>query len=335
MFVPFVSMSETPAPSNGAPVAGSITPTPNPAAEGLLRQADSMAEKLAESQKQLKALESRLAEEEKQRKEKEALLAVHAENYRKLQLPKAEAVIKHLEEKMAAEGRTLDEKTKEMYRNTFANPQHEQHAERMFTEFQHDVKVAASRKAQDEKMAALEAEQKRLQEALNKATQTLSAGLSSRATYVDALAAANPGPETVNVAASAGGRPALPPGHVMTALPHAAELPFLKEAGVSGTFSITASNALTGEPELRAMQTSVLAARGHGLLINPDTKNENFPNSMRNVHPALFGWLMNSSGLVDANVDHLTHVTDSKLFPNQEQRVDGGFAGITAAPIAK
>jgi hypothetical protein len=117
----------------------------------------------------------------------------------------------------------------------------------------------------------------------------------------------------------------------MVQAPSVPELPFLKEAGISGGFSVTASNALTGEPELRAMQSYVPVAASHGLMFDSQTKEMNFPYSMRHVHPALFGWLTGPSGLVNADVSHLTHVTDSKMFRNEEQRVDTGFSSLVTA----
>jgi DNA-binding transcriptional MerR regulator len=321
-----------PAAAAAAPAGGqSITPNANPSAEGLLRQADSLTEKLMETQKRLQAAEAKAAQEAEERRRAEVRWNEYSTNYAKLNQPRGEAYVKHMEEK----GVPLDDATKQMYLATFTKPEHEVHANRFWTEMQQDLKVAASRKAQDEKLAAMEAEQKRLQDALNKATQTMSNGL--RANYADALAAATPGPETtsVNVAASAGGRPALPPGHVFVQPPSAPELSFLREAGISGGFSVTASNATTGEPELRAMKSSVPVAASHGLMFDPESKEMNFPYSMRHVHPALFGWLAGSSGLVHADVSHLTHVTDSKIFRNEEQRVDGGFAGVTTAPVNK
>lgn len=318
---------------SSVPAGGqSITPQANPSAEGLLRQADSLTEKLMETQKQLQAAQAKAAQEAEERRKSEERWNQYSTNYAKLNAPRAEAYLKHLEEK----GITLDEATKAMYVGTFTKPEHENHADRFWKEMQADIKVAASRKAQDEKLAAMEAEQKRLQEALNNATNSINKGL--RSNYVDALAAATPGPEasTLSVAASGANRTSsLAPGHVMVQAPSVPELPFLKEAGISGGFSVTASNAMTGEPELRAMKSSVLAAPSHGLMFDSSTKQPNFEYSMRHVHPALFGWLTNESGLIHADVSHLTHVTDSKMFRNEEQRVDTGFSSITTAPVNK
>ena len=345
--MPFSMADQTaaaPAAAASAPSGGqSITPTPNPSAEGLLRQADSLTEKLLDTQKQLQAAQAKAAQEAEERRKSEAARVEaesrwkqYSDNYAKSNASRAEAYIKHIEDK----GITLDDATKAMYVGTFTKPEHEAHASRFWNEMQADIKVAASRKAQDEKLAAMEAEQKRLQEQLLAANNAMAKGL--RSNYVDALTAATPGPETINVAASAAGssgsgRPALPAGHVLVQAPSVPELPFLKEAGISGGFSVTASNAMTGEAELRAMQSSVLAAPSHGLMFDSLTKEANFPYSMRHVHPALFGWLTNESGLIHADVSHLTHVTNSKLpgFQNEEQRVDTGFSSLTAAPVGK
>lgn len=317
---------------SAAPAPGqSITPNANPSAEGLLRQADSLTEKLLETQKQLQAAQAKAAQEAEERRKSEERWNQHVANYAAINKPRGEAYVKHLEEK----GIALDDATKQMYIKTFSMPEHEKHANQFWEGMQKDISVAASRKAQDEKLAALEAEQKRLQEALNSATNSISKGL--RSNYVDALAAATPGPETstIGVSASGANRTTLPPGHVMVQAPSVQELPFLKEAGISGGFSVTASNAATGEMELWAMQSSVMAAPSHGLMFDPMTKEMNFPYSMRHVHPALFGWLSGDSGLAHADVSHLTHVTNSKLFPNEEQRVDTGFSSLTAVPVNK
>lgn len=320
------------------PVSGgqSITPNANPSAEGLLRQADSLTEKLMETQKQLQLAQTKAAQEAEERRKAEERWQQYSNNYANSNKGRGEAYIKHIEGK----GVALDDATKQMYMATFTKPEHEPHANRFWSEMQADVQVAASRKAQDEKLAAMEAEQKRLQDQLREATNAISKGL--RSNYADALAASVPGPESANtlsVAASAAagsGRPVIPAGHVMVQAPTAIELPFLKEAGVSGGFSVTASATAGGdEPDyLRAMLSSVPMAPNHGLAkFDPHTNNMNLEHSMRVYHPALFHWLAGSSGLLHANVDHLTHVTDSKMFRNEEQRVDTGFSSLAAAPV--
>ena len=324
--------------ASSGPVSGgqSITPNANPSAEGLLRQADSLTEKLMETQKQLQLAQTKAAQEAEERRKAEERWQQYSNNYANSNKGRGEAYIKHIEGK----GVALDDATKQMYMATFTKPEHEPHANRFWSEMQADVQVAASRKAQDEKLAAMEVEQKRLQDQLREATNAINKGL--RSNYADALAAATPGPEaasTLSVAASAAtgsGRPAIPAGHVMVQAPTAIELPFLKEAGVSGGFSVTASAATGGgEPDyLRAMLSSVPMAPNHGLAkFDPHTNNMNLEHSMRVYHPALFHWLAGSSGLLHANVDHLTHVTDSKMFRNEEQRVDTGFSSLAAAPV--
>lgn len=322
-----------PATATGGSVQ-SITPNANPSAEGLLRQADSLTEKLMETQKQLQAAQTKAAQEAEERRKSDERWQQYSNNYANSNKARGEAYIKHIEGK----GVALDDATKQMYMATFTKPEHETHANRFWSEMQADVQVAASRKAQDEKLAAMEAEQKRLQEQLREATNAITKGL--RSNYVDALAAATPGPEasTVSVAASAGStnsRPAIPAGHVMVQAPTAIELPFLKEAGVSGGFSVVASkDGATEDYDLRAMLSSVPMAPNHGLAkFDPHTNSPNLEHSMRVYHPALFHWLAGSSGLLHANVDHLTHVTDSKMFRNEEQRVDTGFSSLAAAPV--
>jgi hypothetical protein len=261
----------------------------------------------------------------------------------KIYAEKAEPMFKewlaNFESNLASEGRpALSEETKAQYRQAFTNPDLEERRAELWANHQHNVKVTASRKALEDKLKEQELEQARLKEEVAKANQKLGSGL--RAGYAETIAAA--AEETVAVNAS-GGRArgpggasqALAPGEIMVAAPSVAELPFLKKAGFSGGFSVTASNASTGEPEYRAMRSApVRAAPAHSLLRDPETKDINFPRSIRYSHPAIFGWLMNESGLLHTDVSHMTHVTNSSVFPNIEQRVDtvmgGNTVGLTA-----
>lgn len=318
-----------------APAPGqSVTPTSNPNAEGLLRQVDSVNSKLEETQKREAAALAQAQNAAARANELEARLARQAERYAKAQMPKAEAFIKHMEEALKAEGRTMDEASKKKYISAFTNPDHEEDAAQMWATHEHTVKLAASAKAKEDQLKEQEAENARLKETLAKANQTLANG--SRSNYVEAIAAsaasnANDTEETVTIAASGRARQtrSLAAGEIMVAAPAVSELPFLKEAGFSGGFSVTASNASTGEPEYRAMRAAVREAPHHSLMFDRQTKEPNFPYSMRNFHPAIFGWLTNDSGLLHADTSHLTHVTDSKVFPNIEQRVDTVMGGAS------
>lgn len=317
----------------------SVTPTPNPNAEGLLRQVDSMNSKLEETQKEKAALQAREQALAAKNREMEERLARHAKAYADKAAPMYEEWIKGFEANLAAEGRPpLSEPTKAQYRQAFVDPDLEDRRAELWANHQQTVKLAASRKVMEDRLKEQEAESNRLKEEVAKANQKLGSGL--RSGYVETIAASaasrdNDTEETVGVTASGrargpgGSARALSAGEIMVNAPSVGELPFLKKEGVSGGFSVTASNASTGEPEYRAMRATVMAAPPHALLRDPETKDLNFPSSMRYSHPAIFGWLMNESGILHADVSHLTNVMDSKMFPNIEQRVDTMLGGNT------
>jgi hypothetical protein len=349
-FVPFVGMSDTttaaaapaasagtaatlPAPTSSVAPGQSVMPNPDPKAEGLLRQVDSMNSKLEETQAREQALAAK-------NREMEARLLRHAKAYADKAAPMYEEWIKGFEANLAAEGRPpLNEATKAQYRQAFIDPDLEDRRAELWANHQQTVKLAASRKVMEERLKEQEAEAARLKDEVAKANQKLGSGL--RSGYVETIAAsaasggANDTEETVGVTASGrargpgGSSRALSAGEILVNAPSVGELPFLKKEGISGGFSVTASNASTGEPEYRAMRASVMAAPPHALLHDPETKDLNFPSSMRYSHPAIFGWLMNESGLLHADVSHLTNVMDSKVFPNIEQRVDTMLGGNT------
>jgi hypothetical protein len=321
------------APAAAATVAPgqSITPTPNPNAESLLRQVDSFNSKLEETQKE-KALALARAEELSNRnREMEARLARHAKAYEVKAEPMYQEYIKSFEANLAAEGRPpLDEATKKQYRQAFVDPDLEERRAELWANHQQTVKLAASRKQLEDRLQQQEAEQTRLKDEVAKANQRLSSG--TRSSYAEAIQADN---ETIEVTASGRARGpgasahALSAGEIMVAQASVSELPFLKKAGFSGTFSVMASNASTGEPEYRPLRSTVTPAPVHSLLQDTDTKNFNFPRSIRYSHPAIFGFLAAESGLLHADVSNMTYVTDSKVFPNQELRVDTAMGGAT------
>lgn len=340
-------MSDQTAAAAPAPGA-SITPTPNPAAESLLRQVDSVHTKMEELQKARAAdaaraqeLEARARELEEKNRTHEARFAHQAKIYAEKAEPMFKEWLADFEKNLAAQGRPpLSEEKKAGYRQAFTHPDYESSRDELWAQHQANVQVTASRKALEEKLKEQELEQARLKEEVAKANQKLGSGL--RSGYVETIAASarNTTDETedTNVGVTASGRArgpggsarALAPGEIMVAAASVAELPFLKKAGFSGTFSVTASNASTGEGEYRAMRSApVRAAPEHTMLRDPESKDINFPRSIRYSHPAIFGWLMNESGLLHTDVSHMTHVTNSKEFPNIEQRVDTVMGGTT------
>lgn len=326
-----------------APAPGqSVTPNPNPSAENLLRQVDSVHSKLEETQKERSAALARAQELEAKNRAMEERLARQAKIYADKAEPMFKEWLASFEANLAAEGRpALSEDTKAQYRQAFTDPDLEDRRSELWANHQQTVKLAASRKALEDRLKEQEAEQARLKDEVAKANQKLDSGL--RSGYAETITASartnsannNNDTEEVNVTASGRARGpgaaarSLAPGEIMVAAASVAELPFLKKAGFSGGFSVTASNASTGEPEYRAMRATVRAAPSHSLLYDPETKDINFPRSIRYSHPAIFGWLMNESGLLHTDVSHMTHVTNSKEFPNLEQRVDTVMGGNT------
>lgn len=337
-FVPFMSDPSPAAPvaPASAPAPGqSITPTPNPGAESLLRQVDSVHSKLEETQKERAAALARAQELEAKNRDMEQRLARQAKIYAEKAEPMFKEWLSSFESNLAAEGRpALSEETKAQYRQAFMDPDLEDRRAELWANHQQTVKLAASRKALEDRLKEQEAEQARLKDEVAKANQKLGSGL--RAGYVETITASARDEETT-VSVNASGRAsgpgassrALAAGEIMVSAASLTELPFLKKAGFSGGFSVTASNASTGEPEYRALRTSVRAAPAHSMLYDPQSKEINFPRSIRYSHPAIFGWLMNDSGLLHTDVSHMTHVTDSKMFPNIEQRVDTVMGGNT------
>jgi hypothetical protein len=318
----------------------SVTPTPNPSAENLLRQADSISLKLEQTQKEKADALARAQELSETNRIMKDRLDRQAKIYADRAEPMYQEWLKQFEASLTAEGRPpLSEETKKQYRQAFTDPDLEDRRAELWASHQQTVKLAASRKALEDRIKEQDAEQARLKDEVAKANQKLGNGL--RAGYVEAITAsagtgANDTEETVAVTAS-GGRArgpgasarALAPGEIMVQAASMAELPFLKKAGFSGGFSVTASNASTGEPEYRAMRGTVMAAPAHSLLHDPQTKDLNFPRSIRYSHPAIFGWLTTESGLLQADVSHMTSVMNSSVFPNIEQRVDTAMGGHT------
>lgn len=307
----------------------SLTPqNPNPSAESLLRQADAMTDELRKAKEAMAQMQARLAQEEEARKSTETKYAQYKAQYADEQKTKADEFVAALKAQLEAEGRSLSDAQAAAYRETFTDPERKNVAANLWAQHQHGVKVAASKKAAEEELRKLKEEQEELKKSLAKASNTMNNGL--RSSYADAVSSAH-NDDTVDagvtVTASASSRTRqLNAGEVAVSKAALSELPFLRECNFSGGFTVTASNAATGDPELQALRTSVQAAPGHRLLYDPLTRECNFPNSARNWHPAIMGWLINESGLVHADVSNMTVVGDSKKYPNKELRVDGGLS---------
>lgn len=325
------------APAVAAPPAPgqSLTPqAPNPIAESLLRQTDAMTDELRKAKEQVAAMQAKLKEEEEARKQSETKYAQYKAQYAEEQKAKGQEFVAALKAQLEAEGRQLSDAQAQAYLETFLDPERKNTAANLWAQHQHGIKVAASKKAAEEELRKLKEEQEELKKTIAKANGNLNQGL--RTSYASAVGSAHGNNDdtvdagvTVNASARsrAGGADGrqLAPGEVGVSKAALTELPFLRECGFSGGFTVLASNASTGDPELQALRSTVPAAPGHRLLYDPITRECNFPNSCRNWHPAIMGWLVNESGLLHSDVSNMTNVGDSKIFPNKELRVDAGM----------
>lgn len=350
--MPFVPMSDLPnnSAAPAAPVAAAagaqapatgqtLTPAANPSAEQLLRQADTISQSLNEAKQREAQLLAKLKALEDDNTQTKQRWEAYKAQYASEQKPKADEYAKAFKEAAESQGQTIDEQSMKAIYATFSDPDYKHRADQMWAQHQHQLKVAASRKAEQEELRALKEKSQKLEEQLSKATQIMQSGM--RSSIVDAVSHDNDTVDAATVSVGASGRAAssavarqLNAGECMAVKAAVPELPFLKECGFSGGFSVTASNAATGEPEYMAMRATVKAAPNHRLKFDPKTKEPNFPNSMANWFPHIWGYMTSPEcGLVDAEVGHMTHITDSKKWPTKEQRVDTQFAGAIGLQV--
>jgi hypothetical protein len=122
----------------------------------------------------------------------------------------------------------------------------------------------------------------------------------------------------------------------MCAPPGAGDIPWLREEGFATTISVNASSTGGGaNGEFRPLRETIEAAPMHRHFIDPITKQPQLQNSMRFHYPATFAWFSNESCMLDGrDMSHLTYLTKSKVFPDEERRVDqvfGSNVGLTTA----
>lgn len=271
----------------------------------LLKQADSLKEQVNEAQ-------ARVAELEKERREKaelqeklakyEKYIKAEEEAYAKEQMPKANEYITALE---ASIGRPLAPKIKEGYINTFCSKAMRDGADMLWAQHQNHIKLEASRKEAESRLEAAEKEKKDLMEQMNKATNAIK---HSRKGFSDALEQ-----KPVEEKRLENLERNIPLNHIMCSA-SAHELPFLKAFGFATDVEIAAS-AGDADEELRPMVKSIPKAPTHRLLLDPETKERNFPNSAR-YYPsgeAWFSFMCSNEELATGNLSGLVQIQKSQL----------------------
>ncbi len=286
--------------SSAMPASGS-----NRVAEGLLAQTD-----ILKGDNQLKS--EALQRMEQRNAYLEAQMAKSLQSYRAKQLPKLEQYIKEIEE---TTGAPLGEESKKKYYNLFTSPDNEEEVERMTQVMQRTVNLVASKKAADDELARMKAENATLVETMSKVSQKMGGGVNMRQAYAEAVsgnsASGTDQTQQIEIAASrtrddsqrrASTRNMFAP-HNMAAK----QAEWLAEFGFANTtdVNIAASAESYDGQTLRPLPTSFPKPATHQLMYTKEGERV-FPNSMRWADEDLFGVALQQK---DARPDVLAELT--------------------------
>lgn len=326
LFVPFTMSEEntTAAPAAPAVVEETGVSPQVKELESMVRQTDLLKEQLNEAHRAREAAEkskaSALAEEE--RAELQRLRDAERsrlEAYARDNLPKAEEYIKFLE----ANGTQLADEDKAAYRRAFTNPddRFKRASQRFLNEMerdrQHAVQLAASKKEIEEKEAILKQEQEKALAEKKKLTELITHGSGNmRASYAAMLANKQQQQEEPIVEKAAVAASRLNPGEILMPKPDQHARDFMSMYNWTDKLGVNASNAEDDPwaPEERLYRESMPAIPVHRQLKSQEGELQ-FPNSKRYTDPTIFSWLVNESGLPQAdNLSQYVTLNASRTF---------------------
>lgn len=282
----------------------------------LLKQADSLKEQANTTQATLEKERQEKAELQKKLEALEAWAAREQEEYARNQLPKAQQYIAGVE---ASTGKTMSEKMKEQYMATFCNKQFKAGAEDLWAQHEYQMNVKASRDAAEKKAKDLEerlaAAEKEKEEVVSKATRSI---MASRKGFSEALEQ-----KPVDEKREEQVQRKVPLTHIMCAQVADHELPFLKQFGFGTDLEVKAS--ADDDEQLRPLVSSIAKPPTHRLLLDPISKERNFPNSARYgdlSQQRLFAFMCSKEELVSGSLNDLVSVP--KKYDIAEPKRDEG-----------
>jgi hypothetical protein len=301
-----------------APLAsGSLMPgnNANPEAEDLLKQTDLLKGKLSETERSRAQEQAEMQKKLARLDYLEQQASQQADKYRKEQEPKYTSFVTGLEQTL---GRPLDEEKKKQYYNAFTKPQYADDAEILMKQHEERVSLAASKKSQEDRLRELELKNKELTEAVAAAAKSVGG---MRSSYAQALSedvtASSRGADDAQRRTHPSATSQLRANEILCATPSAAELPFLTEYGYASQVSVNASGFGGGSNDTRLFRTSVTAAREHGLL-KDENRDLQFGAGARYHNPAVFAWMVNDSGLADADLSNYVSINASRTFTERQ-----------------
>ena len=302
----------------------SFVPGSNNDAADLLKQADSLKEQLEEARRAQATAEKSQAEKDAMLKRLLAKEATESKRYADAQEPKLKEVIEGEEARQGP----MTEDRKTTLRRLFTVPDFKDNAERHYKEHRNAVELAASKKAQEEEIAALKAEKIKLTELMSRTAQSIGG---MRASYAQAMPSA-----AADIAASAaaekdaiGSRKdvgveasglSLSDMMVPVPVPSKESMSWLQPYGYTNEVSVSASVTEDGVMQ-RAVPRAVHAAPGHRLLYDPEGERTH-PMSMRWLNPAHAGFMFNNTSLMRDNLDNYVSIDASRSGILEEKRVD-------------
>ena len=329
IFVPFGEMSEVQDNNTATPTQETPAPTSEPSVplremESMVKQTDMLKEQLNEKQRALEAAEvakseaAKAAMSSEERAELDALRAekkAQLEAYKAANMPKAEEYMKWREEQ---DGSPLTETEKKVYLAAFTNPQYKRDGERFERDMRRTVDLAASKKAlEDERLKQEESQKNEMAKLLaekQKLTELIGQGSANmRATYAAMMSQKNESlteePKTlVGVNASRAN-----PGEILNAKPSEHEMGFLSEYNFTNQVNVNASKDDPWAPEQRFFRQTLPSVPRHTQLVN-EHGELNFPDSWRYTNETVMSWLVNESGLADADTSNYVSINTSRTF---------------------
>lgn len=325
-----VTATKIPNHNNGGPIYGLLlevqasreiimeAPSAPVSGNELLAEADKLKSQLSDESKakegQAQEIAQMKAELEQLRKLKDEVARqkkAEDDAYAAAQLPKYEAYVAEL---VASKKPTSDHTLKDL-KQTFCHPAMKEGARHLEAELAEKVELRASLKIAQDRAAAAEDAQKKLEAAVSKTTQVLTLSRSEFANALsnkDAKEDESRRKDAITGDVNASGSSDL--SRVMMAEPSLEDMPFLQVYGFTPTpTGVTASGYSPYGARQLVRSLPVAATHSHlftedGQLTNPDSaRNSELPNNR-----GMFGWMSRNRELIDGDLSDVVRMREDK-----------------------
>lgn len=270
--------------------------------EEMMRQADSLKEKLNITDQEKEAIQRELDAHKLELAQYRAEKKAQQEAYAKEQEPKFQAYVQELE---ASRKAPLTAEQKEGYRTTMCDMRFREASKDLELQLKEKVELRASLKLAQDKAAAEEEKCKTLESSVNKTTAILNHSRGEFAKTIDnETQVMKEDEQRRKLDVEASGRLGL--NEMMVPHPSIQEMPFVKAYGFVSELNV---NASASDPYNggRLYKRTMPVAATHRHLLDEDGNN-NFPASARIHNPPFFSWMCDNSALINGSLDDVVHL---------------------------